>query len=936
MSEQVIRLKVNGKEVSIPEQYGDWTLVQYLRQVAGLTGTKQSCDNEGTCGSCTVIINGHARRACLEKVSMLRGSEIETIESLAEMPEGIPHPLIQTVIQDGIFQCGYCAPGALMAAKALLAQNPAPSTDQIRRVLSPVACRCVGLNRMERSVERAAAILRGEVQSDWTAEDTQNEYRAIAKLTGQLKFTDDLSFPGMLYGVALRSPLPHARVIKVDVSKAEKMPGVVRVLTAKDVPGRNRYGLLVRDQPIFCDEVVRYVGDALALVVAETQEQARAAVKAIEVELDPLPVISDPEQALQPDAPVLHEYLRQQYPETPNVLRHHRVYKGDIEKGFSEAEIILEGDYRVPFIDHAYMELECSIGVPEENGEITVYCGSQGPTFDRDQVAEALGIDPAKVRIAHRYVGGGFGGKEDVAGQVLAGVAAYVTGRPVKVLFTREESLRVHHKRHAEKMHYKVGATRDGRLVAAEVKILGDTGAYASTGEAVLFRSSTFACGPYVVPHVKVDAYAVHTNNPTCGAFRGFGGTQVAFASEVHLQKLIDALGMDPFEFRLKNAIDLGKATITGHVLTEEVGAGYVACLEAVRQELERTERPALEPGEKLGIGVAGAYKNVGLGSGIPDGAGATVSLEADGTFLVRHGAADIGQGVNDVVAIVTARTLGVPLKLIKIHTGDTKFDPLGGMTTASRATFVTGNATLRAAEQIKEQLYKTVASEFSVAVEDLEIKDGAFANRQSGQRYITLKELAAGSERFSATVNYDAPITNPVPQHVESWPTAQTSDHRLHFAYCYGVQAAMVAVNEETGRVRVLKIIAAHDVGKAISRKNCIGQIEGATVQGLGYALSEQYVVKDGYPQTTRFRDLGLQRLNDLPEIVPILVEQPHPFGPYGAKGMGELAISPTAPAVANAIHDAVGVWVDELPITPEKIRAAIQAKKKEELRTP
>ncbi len=930
MSEQAIQLTINGKAVSVPAQYGDWTLVRYLRQVAGLTGTKQSCDNEGTCGSCTVIINGQARRSCREKLSALQGSQIETVESLGEMPDGIPHPLIQTVIQDGVFQCGYCSSGALMAAKALLDKNANPSVDEIKRTLSSIICRCSGLNRMEQSVQRAAAVLRGEASTGWTVEDTENEYRAINKLTGRLQYTDDLSFPDMLYGVALRSPLPHARVLKVDVSKAGQMPGVVRVLTAKDVPGRNRYGLLVRDQPIFCDEVVRFVGDALALVVAETQDQARAALPAIEVELDPLPVISNPEQALRPDAPVLHEYLRQQNPgEAPNVLAHRAVRKGNIDEGFAEAEVILEGDYRVPFIDHAYMELECSIGVPEENGGMTVYCGSQGPTFDQEQVAEALGVDKAQVRIAHMYVGGGFGGKEDVTGQVQAAVAAAVTGRPVKVLFTREESLRAHHKRHAETMHYKVGATRDGRLVAAEVEILGDTGAYASTGEAVLMRSSTFACGPYVIPHVKVDTYAVHTNNPTCGAFRGFGGTQVAFSSEVHLQKLIDALGMDPFEFRLKNAIDLGKATVTGHVLTEEVGTGYVACLEAVRQELAKTERPALEPGERLGIGVAGAYKNVGLGSGIPDGAGATISLEEDGSLLVRHGASDIGQGAEDVVAIVTSRTLNVPQKMIKIHTGDTRFDPLGGMTTASRATFVTGNATLQAARQLKEQLLEAVASEFSVAVEELEMEDGAFVNRSTGQRYLTLKELAGSGERYAATANYDAPYTNPVPPKSEAWPTTQTSDHRLHFAYCYGVQAAMVAVNPETGKVRVLKIIAAHDVGKALSRKNCVGQIEGATVQGLGYALSEQYAVKDGFPQTTHFRDLGLQRIDNLPEITSILVEQPHPFGPYGAKGMGELAISPTAPAVANAIHDAVGVWVDELPITTEKLLAAIRAQK-------
>jgi CO/xanthine dehydrogenase Mo-binding subunit len=771
--------------------------------------------------------------------------------------------------------------------------------------------------------------LRGEIESTWTPEKTADEHFMLAKLTGQQKYTDDLSFQGMLYGLTLRSPLPHARVIKVDTDEAEHMPGVVRVLTAKDVPGQNHYGLLTRDQPIFCDEEVLFTGDCLALVVAQTLENAQAALKKIHVQLEPLPVLTDPEAALQPDAPVLHEYLKEQHPDTPNVLWHHKVRKGDIEAGFAQADIILEGDYSTPFIDHAYMELECSIGVRDNEEEISVYCGSQGPMSDREQVSEALGIPLEKVRIAHQYVGGGFGGKEDVAGQVLAAIAAWVTRKPVKVLFTREESLLAHHKRHAEKLHYKVGATRDGKLVASEVKVIGDTGAYASTGEAVLFRSAVFACGPYVVPNVKVDTYAVHTNNPTCGAFRGFGGTQVAFASETHLQKLIDALGMDPFEFRLKNALELGKATITGHILDEEVGAGYKACLLAVKDALDKTDRPELLPNEKLGIGVAGAYKNVGLGSGIPDGAGARVILQRDGTFLVRHGASDIGQGSEEAMATITARTLGVPLRLIRVHTGDTKFDPLGGMTTASRATFVSGNATLLAAKEMHTKLWNAVSSEFNVPPEALEISNGQFVNQNTGEVYISLKELANSLDEFDVTANFDAPVTNRVPEYVESYPNPKTSDHRLHFAYDYGVQAAMVAVNEITGAVRVIKIIAAHDIGKSLIWRNCIGQIVGATVQGLGYALSEQLRVSDGQVLTRKFGDVGLLRLRDIPEIDSILVEEPHPHGPYGAKGMGELAISPTAPAVINAIHNAVGIWISDLPATQDKILAAISAKK-------
>lgn len=926
MAEQKsVSFTVNGQPVMATE-YLAWTLLRCLRETLGLTGTKQSCDNEGTCGSCTVIVNGRARRACLDKVSSLDGCQVETIESLG-VNGSMPHPLLQTVIQDGIFQCGYCAPGALMAAKAVLDRNPDPSDREIRRALSPVICRCVGLSRLDQSVKRAAAALRGELDTGWTAQDTENEHMALAKLTGELKYTDDLSFPDMLYARALRSPLPYARVIKVDTSQAETMPGVVLVLTARDVPGENRFGLLVPDTPIFCDEVVRYVGDALALVVAETPEQVTAALECIKVDLEPLPVITSPEQAISPDAPVLHEYLRETYPETPNVLMHHAIRKGDLDVGFADADVIVEDEYEVPFVDHAYMELECSIAVPEPDGTLTVYCGSQGPTFDRTQVAAALGVEESRVRIAHMYVGGAFGGKEDVAGQVHAALAAHITGRPVKTLWSRAESLRVHHKRHAEKLRYRMGATKNGRLVAAEVSILGDTGAYASTGEAVLFRSATFACGPYVVPHVKVDAYAVHTNNPPCGAFRGFGSPQATFAAEAHIQKLADALGMDPFEFRLKNALDLGEATITGHVLTEDVGAGIKACLKAVKEALDKTPRPTLRPGEKLGIGVAGAYKNVGLGSGIPDDAQAHIALQPDGRFLLRHGAADMGQGSNEALAIIAARTLGVPLGLIRVHTADTKYDPPGGMTTASRATFVSGNAVLRASQKLRARLLEAVAVEFAVPPDEIELREGVFVNRRSGRPFVSLTELASSCETFQAVASYDAPETNPVPRHAAARPHA-AGGHRLHFAYCYGVQAAMVAVNEETGEVRVIKVIAAHDVGRAISRRNCIGQIEGAVVQGLGYALSEEFPMRDGYPQVNHFRDLGLLRLKNLPEIHPILVEEPHPLGPYGAKGMGELAIAPTAPAVVNAIHDAVGVWINELPVTRQKLRAAIQAR--------
>ncbi len=923
MTDKIISITVNGTHFDVEPVYQDWTLARYLREVLKLTGTKQGCDNEGTCGLCKVIIDGKARQSCKMKMSRLDGTKIETIESLA-MDGKIPHPLIQTVIQDGIFQCGYCAPGALMSAKALLDQNLLPTDEEISRAVSGTLCRCAGLNRIDRSIRRAAAILRGDQASTWTEEDTANEYMMLEKLTGKLVFTNDLSFDGMLYASALRANVPHGLVRKVDIAKAEKMPGIVKVLTSKDVPGKNIFGVIDADQPIFCDEIVRYVGDTLALVVGETPEQVQAALDAIEAEIEPLPVISSIDEALAPDAPVLHPRLKQVYPDKPNVLKHFHVSKGDIEKGFAEADLILEEDYSVPFIEHAYMETETSIGVVEADGTYKIYVGSQGPTDDRHQVAAALGVDEEKVEIAHMYMGGGFGGKEDISGQIHAILAANATGRPVKVHWSRKESLLVSYKRHAAQLHYKMGMSREGKLVAADIQIYGDTGAYASAGEAVLFRMMAFACGPYEVPNVEVNTYAVHTNNPPCGAFRGYGSPQVAFAAETHLQRMIRQLGLDPMEVRLNNALDFGRATITGDVLTPAVGSGMIDCLTAVKQELEKTPRPEVGPDEKFGMGIAAGYKNVGLGSNIPDMSGASVSLEADGVFLARHGAADMGQGSNQVVALITARVLGVPVSMVRVHTGDTKFDPLGGMTTASRATFLSGNAALLAVEGFKKKLWDALSQEFSVSPDDLVIREGAFVNRETGRQYITVKELAQGSERFEYEAQYKAPTTQPPSAYSESYP--EVPEAPMHFAYDFGAQAVMLAVNEKTGEVRVLKIIAAHDAGTPLIYKNVIGQIEGAAVQGLGYALSERFELEDGVPASLRLKDLGLLRFRDIPEIVPIIIDTPHQKGPFGAKGMGELALTPTAPAVANAIFDALGIWIKDLPITQEKILDALQ----------
>ena len=926
MTDTPLSLIVNGNPITVRSECRNWSLLRYLREELGLTGVKQSCDSEGACGTCNVIINGCSKRACLTKLATLDQARIETIESLQVDVGQIPHPIVQTVVQDGIFQCGYCAPGAILSAKALLDENPQPADKEIEKALSTVICRCAALNRMDRSVRRAGAILLGEENSTWTTEDTNREERVLNRLTGKMKFTADLSLPGMVYGKVVRAGVPHALVKKVDGSRAEAVPGVLAVLIAKDIPGTNTMGTITPDQPVFCDEnnPVRYVGDALALVVGETMEAAEAGAVAVDYELEPLPVVTDTEQAIAAGAPVLQDHLRSIRPEMPNVLGHYTTYKGDIEAGFREADVIVEGVYETPFVEHAYMEIECSLAVPEADGSVTVYCGSQGPVEDQHQVAAALGLKEEQVRIAHMFMGGGFGGKEDIAGQIHAGLGALRTGRPVKVPWSRAESLMVSTKRHAVKMYYKTGAKRDGRVVAAEARILGDTGPYASVGEAVLFRTSVFACGPYVVPHVKVDAYAVHTNNAISGAFRGYGSPQVAFASELQMDKLADALGIDPLELRLKNALDLGDATITGDVLTRDVGVGIKACLLAVRQALAALPMPEAGEDEKIGIGIAAAYKNVGFGTNLPDSAGAHVSLEPDGFFLVRHGATDMGQGVNELVAEIAGRVLDVPVRMVRVHTADTKYDPPGGMTTASRQTFVTGNAVLQASQELRGQLWDAVADEFGVASQDLILREGVFTHRQSGRAYMSLKELAQGTQRFECKVQYDAPRTKAAEKHIAAYPTF--SEAPLHFAYDFGAQAAIVAVNVKSGAVRVIKIIAAHDLGKAILRRNVIGQIEGGVIQGVGYALGESYRLEGGIPKTIKFKDLRLLRFRDLPEIEPLIIEDPHPKGPFGAKGVGELTITPTAPAIVNAIHNAAGVWIHDLPATPEKVLAALQ----------
>jgi len=922
---EVIEFVVNGQTVQAKDVDPKTMLLSYLRDVLHLTGAKNGC-GQGHCGACTVIVNGKAQRACLIRLAKVAGANIETVEGLAQ--NGQLHPVQEAFIEEGAIQCGFCTPGMVMAAKALLDKNPDPTDDEIKRALSDNLCRCTGYTPILRAVKNAARRLRApglgrtdvaSLPDSWQVVGesvTRNDVRA--KVTGVQKYAADLYVHGMLHARALRSAYPHAEVLSVDTSEAEHVPGVVAVLTARDVPGRNRYGLINADQPVLADERVRYVGDAVACVYAESEAAAEEALDKISVEYRELEVISTPQRAMEPDAPLLHG--------DSNVMTEYHVRKGNVEAAFGQADVVVENSYYTPFIEHAYLEPEACLAEPDGQGGVAIWVGSQGPYVDRAQVAASLDLPLERVRIAHTLPGGGFGGKEDISVQILAALGVMHTGRAVKMALPRPESIRMSTKRHAEYLHYKTAATADGRLLAVEAEIIGDTGAYSSAGLAVLFRSAAFAAGPYVVPNVKVDSYAVFTNNPPAGAMRGYGSPQVCFAAESQMDELAHKLNMDPLEFRLRNALDVGDVTATGHRLTESIGVR--GTLEAVRDELAQQALPNPAPGKRLGVGIATSYKNVGLGPGLDDEAGAIAELDAAGRVIVRVGCIDMGQGQNTTMAQIAAQTLQVPYSKIAVISGDTASCPDSFMTTASRATLIQGQAVVHAVTKLREIVLEYAAEEFDLYAAEAQLVDGRIVDMSTG-REVSLAEVGKRAvdhkTELSAEAYWKAPTCYSNLIVDEKLLAEDPEKYRLHAAYCFCTQAAIVEVDDNSGEVRVLKVIAAQDVGKAIHPRNIVGQVEGGVVMGMGYGLYEEFVVDHGHVVTDTLRKLGIPRVAQTPEITTLIVEDPHSLGPFGAKGMSELPVTPTAAAIANAIYSAVGARVRHLPIRPKDVLAGI-----------
>jgi selenium-dependent xanthine dehydrogenase len=913
MEKRTISLYVNGSSYQV-EIGPKTTLLEVLRDTLHLTGTKNGC-GQGHCGACTVIVDGKAMRSCITKASRADGAQVETIEGLEE--DGELHPLQRAFIEHGAVQCGFCTPGMIMAAKALLDANPHPTDEEIKDALKRNLCRCTGYTRIIQAIRGAVegqAPQLPATESPLTAVGRPvPRPDARAKVTGQATFAADLYFEGTLHARVLRSKHPHARILRVDTSRAKALPGVVAVLTAEDVPGVKNHGIVIPDWPVLAYDKVRYVGDAIALVAAETEETAEKALELIQVDYEPLPVVTSPQEALSPDASQVHD--------SGNLLKHIQVRKGDAEKGFAEAQansrwhVVVEREYRTPRQEHAFMEPEAGAATIDEEGKITIYVGSQIPFDDRRQIAASLAIPEERVRVKATQVGGAFGGKEDISVQIHVALLAQATGRPVKLVFTRQESLIVHPKRHATTIRLKTGATRDGKLTAVQAEIYGDAGAYASLSEHVMTRAATHATGPYDVPNVEINCYAAYTNNVPAGAFRGFGVPQSAFAVESQMDILAEQLGLSPVEIRRKNALRVGSVTATGQVLRESVG--LLETINRVEEAVADNSKLETQNSKlKRGWGVACAYKNVGLGGGATDAAGAEVELTDDGRAIVRAGAAEVGQGLVGVLALVAAEELGIPYDSVKVLVADTDKTLDGGPTTASRQSFVTGNAARLAAKKVQEALAQAASAELGAPPNSLVFEDGCV---HAGEKSISLAEaiaLAKGERReVRASVVYEAP---------ETAPLGEVGD--MHFAFGYATQAALVEVDTNTGQVKVLKVIAANDVGRALNPLAVAGQIEGGVVMGLGFALQEEFVVEEGVPKSTSLARNKIPSIERMPEIVPIIVEAKASEGPYGAKGIGEIPLIPTAPSIVNAIYNATGVRIYSLPATPKRVLDALE----------
>jgi CO/xanthine dehydrogenase Mo-binding subunit len=738
------------------------------------------------------------------------------------------------------------------------------------------------------------------------------------KVQARTLYAADWQMPGMLYGAVLRSPYPSARIRRIEIAQALALPGVADVLLARDVPQNTLWtdvpgqtsavGPLRARIQVLADGVVRYQGEPVALVAAESLELAHQALELITVDYDPQPGVFDPEAALRPGAPQVHE--------GGNFLARWGIRRGDAAAALAQAEVVVEATYRCQFVDHAYLEPEAGVAWVDSDGVLVIRVSTQVIEHYRD-VAEVLGLPQNKVRVIGTYVGGGFGGKEDVTVEVFLGLLAWRTRRPVKMTWARQESLLARPKRHPFILRYRTGAMRDGRLVAQAVDLLADSGAYAYLSALVLMYAAVTAAGPYRVPHVSVDARVAYTNNPPTSAMRGFGAMQMVLGYESQLDQLARRLSMDPVELRVRNALHKGDLLPIGQRLDT-----HVAVAEAARRAWESLgpRRAPSTPAHRVGRGLACNIQPYGRIVWLHDWASAWVGFEMDGSLVVRTGTPDVGGGQASSLCQIAAEVLGLDPARVSIHIADSALTPLAGTTTATRQLYMSGNAVLQACTGLRAQIIAVAAQMLETPGADLEIREGAVLLAGEGRRVPlpeVLKECARIGVPRSALSVYHAPAGDPV--------DPERGGERVFPDYTFGAHAVEIEVDTETGALRVLRHVACHDVGRAINPQSVEGQIQGGAVMGLGYGLWEEVVLEAGVNLSTLFATYLIPTSLDVPDVEPLIIESGEGKGPFGARGIGEPPIGPPAAALANAVEDAVGVRITELPITPERVARAL-----------
>ena len=904
-----IGFSVNGSVASIAASPLA-RLSRTLREELGLTGTKVGCD-AGDCGACTVLLDGEPVCACLMATAQAQGCEVTTVEGLAQRGP-LYEKLQKSFLIHGAAQCGACTPGMLVAATALLERNQQPTETEVMDALGGVLCRCTGYRKI------IAAVL--EVNDRVWGQNTPEVGHAVGdrlvRLDGQPKvngteiYGADEAPAGALAVRAIRCPFHRARFQFGDLEAyIAQHAGVAAILTAKDVPGENRYGVISKfaDQPVFAVEEARFRGEAVAAVVGKGEAVEKLDLQNFPVSWKELPPLTSIDNALAPGAPLVHLDRKE------NVLVRGRVVRDDVEKALAEAAVTAEAEYETGFVEHACIEPEA--GFARRVGDmVEVQACTQSPYMDRSDIAQILGIQPEAVRIIPTAVGGGFGTKLDLSVQPFVALAAWRLGQPVRMVYSRTESMISTTKRHPARMRLKAGANRDGKIVALDFHADFNTGAYSSWGPTVAARVPVHASGPYYVPHYRALTRAIHTHLVPAGAFRGFGVPQTAIAQEQLYDELADRLGMDRLEFRLLNALDDNTPTVTGQVLGE--GVGIRACFEALRprwlaarQETAAFNNNATGP-LRRGVGVAGMWYGCGNTS-LPNPSTMRIGLKTDGRIALHQGAIDIGQGSATVVTQICADAVGCPIDRFDLVSGDTSITPDCGKTSASRQTFVSGKAAFLAGKALRREILRRAGAcdcaKISFQNGQLEIQDG------DRQHKITLSQLPTEHHGYvlTAEATFDPP-TKPLDEDGQGIPYA---------VFGFGAHLAEIEVDIELGTVKVLRITAAHDVGRAINPTLIEGQIEGGVAQGIGMALMEEFFPGKG----ENLHDYLIPSAGDIPPVESILIEDQSPIGPFGAKGIGEQAVIPTAPAILNALHDAIGVRVHKLPATPDRVRAAI-----------